>query len=373
MESVNITIIGAGVVGLSIAAELSKYHQDIILIEKYPSFGQEISSRNSEVIHAGIYYPAGSLKTRTCIEGRVLLYEFCAKNDIPHRKLGKLIVAVNNQEIKELEKLFADGCNNAVEDLKLITKNEIKELEPNIKAEAAVYSPSTGIVDTHSLMKKLAAHFESRGGLIAYNTEFRAAAKVKDGFEITVKDNKEDFKVSSRILVNSAGLNSYKVSAMVGLVKNEYKLKFCKGDYFRVSGAKSRLINRLIYPVPKKHLTGLGIHATPDLAGSLRLGPDDQYVEEINYEVNPQKARDFYQSARRFLPFLKPQDLAADMAGIRPKLQGPGEDFRDFVIQDETGNGFEGFINLIGIESPGLTASLSIAKMVGEICSPFFN
>jgi len=368
MEKIDIAIVGAGVIGLGIAAELSKSYQDIFIIEKYPSFGQEISSRNSEVIHAGIYYPRDSLKTRTCIEGRHLLYEFCALNNIPHKKIGKLIVAINNQEIKDLENLFKQGLGNGVEDLEFLSKDELKNLEPNIKAEAGICSPSSGILDTHSFMRTLVAQFESRNGKIAYNTELTGVDKAKGGFIITVKDKQEgSFKFHSQIFINCAGLNSDKVSGMTGLAKDEYKLKYCKGDYFRVSSRKAKFIHRLIYPVPKEDRRGLGIHATLDLAGLFRLGPDDEYVQEISYDIDPLKAEAFYESVRQFLPFIQLQDLNPDMAGVRPKLQGPGEDFRDFMIKDEAESGLAGFINLIGIESPGLTASLSIAKIVSGL------
>jgi len=368
MEKVNIAVIGAGVVGLSIAAEISKYEENIFVLERHDAFGQETSSRNSEVIHAGINYPKDSLKTKACIEGKNLLYEFCAKYKIAHKKLGKLIVAVNAQEIKDLENIFNHGFAVGVPDLEFISQDKIRNLEPSIRAEAAILSPSTGILDTHSFMKTLVSQFEENGGSIAYNTELTGIDKTREGFVLSVKDKQgESFKFLSRIFINCAGLRSDRISAMAGLEREEYKLKYCKGDYFRVAPAKAKLINRLIYPAPKKEGAGLGIHATLDMAGSLRLGPDDEYVKEINYDIDPSKAKVFYENTRRFLPFIKLEDITADMSGIRPKLQGPGETFRDFIINDEAGNGFPGFINLIGIESPGLTASLSIATMVADL------
>lgn len=372
MEKVEITIVGAGVVGLAIAAEISKSSQNIFVIERNPSFGQETSSRNSEVIHAGIYYPRDSLKAKTCIEGRRLLYEFCVQNKIPHQKTGKLIVAIDSKETEDLEKLFKHGLANGIEDLRLISRSEIKDLEPNIKAEEAVYSPSTGIIDSHGFMKNLVLQLESRRGQIAYNTKVVGIDKARDGFIVNVKDSNEGpFKFLSRIVINCAGLNSDQVSAMAGLVKDEYKLKYCKGDYFRVHHNKAKYIHRLIYPVPKARRAGLGIHVTPDLAGGLRLGPDDEYVEKIDYNVDAFKKKIFYESVRQFLPFIQPDDLAPDTSGIRPKLQGPGENFRDFIIKDEADCGLTGFINLIGIESPGLTSSLSIANMVTDMAGAF--
>jgi len=368
MEKVDVAVVGAGVVGLAVAFELSKNYKDIFIIEQEDSFGQGISSRNSEVIHAGIYYPKNSLKTQACIEGRRLLYDFCIRNNIAFKKLGKLIVAINEVETQDLESLFKKGLENGVEDLKLLSKGEIKEFEPYVKAEAAIYSPSTGIIDSHGLMKNLALQFENKKGTIAYNSEVIGIDKIKGGFEVTVRDkSKEVFKFFTHILINSAGLNSDKIAAMIGLSKEEYKLKYCKGDYLRVSSGKAKLINRLVYPVPKRAGAGLGIHATLDLAGGLRLGPDDEYVEEVNYNVDKSKISIFYENIRSFLPFISLEDLSPDTAGIRPKLQGPQEGFRDFIIKDESENGLSGFINLIGIESPGLTSAFSIARRVKEI------
>ena len=368
MERVDIVVAGAGVVGLAVAWELSKLNKEVFIIEKNSSFGQETSSRNSEVIHAGIYYPRDSLKTKTCIEGKQLLYEFCSGNNIPHKRIGKLIVAIDKNEVKDLRNLFQHGLENGVEDLKLLSKDEIKSFEPNIKAEEAIYSPSTGIIDSYGLMDNLVLQFRSRHGHIAYNTELTSIDKAKGGFIITVKDNTEGhFKFLTRILINCAGLNSDKVAAMAGLLKDEYKLKYCKGDYFRAHNNKAKYISRLIYPVPKHDRPGLGIHATLDLAGGLRLGPDDEYVKDIDYNIDDAKKKLFYESVKEFLPFIDAGDLTPDTSGIRPKLQGPKEDFRDFIIKDEIDNGLAGFINLIGIESPGLTSALSIAKMISRI------
>ncbi len=368
MEKVKIIIIGAGAVGLSVAAELSRSHKDIVVVERSPSFGQETSSRNSEVIHAGIYYPKDSLKSKTCLEGKELLYEFCARNDIPHKRVGKLIIALDKNEMKDLERLFSRGRENGVSDLTLISKAEVRKEEPNINAEGAIYSPSTGIFDTHSFMKSLAYIFEKNGGQVAYNTEVTGIAKTGSGYEVTVTDSRKDsFTLKSDIVINSAGLNSDRVAALVGLKKAEYRLKYCKGDYFRLTGSKDAGIKHLVYPVPKEEGGGLGIHLTLDLAGSIRLGPDDEYVETVDYNIDPSKAKLFYESVKTFLPFVEFSKIYPDTSGIRPKLQGDGEGFRDFIIRHEEASGLPGFINLIGIESPGLTASLSIAKMVAKI------
>ena len=365
MEKVNITIVGAGVIGLSIASELSHLYKDIVIVERNPSFGQETSSRNSEVIHAGIYYPLNSLKLKTCLEGKALLYKFCENNNIPYRQTGKLIIAVNKDEIGDLEKLYRRGKENGVDDLMLMTKAEIKKIEPDITAEAAIYSPSTGILDTHKFMKFLGASFKKNGGQIAYNTELTDVAKTAHGYELTVTDNgKESFTFTTRKLINCAGLDSDKVASIAGVDPLEYKLKYCKGDYFRLSSSKAFSLRHLVYPVPKENRGGLGIHATLDLNGSIRLGPDDEYVDKPDYKIDPSKAKLFYESVKTFLPFVKLENITPDTSGVRPKLQGPGEGFRDFIIRHETASGHNGLINLIGIESPGFTSALSIARIV---------
>lgn len=368
MDRVEIIVIGAGVIGLSIAAELSKTRTEIFVVEKNASFGQETSSRNSEVIHAGIYYPKDSLKQITCIEGRALLYEYCARHAIPHKRIGKLIVAVNEQELKELETLYTCAKENGVDDMRLLSKKETARLEPHVNAEAALYSPSTGILDTHAFMRKLALQFESAGGTFAYNTLVTGIDVSGCGFTLTTQDARGNaFTFRSSIVINCAGLQSDCVAAMTGLNRSEYALKFCKGDYFRVAHSKAHRIHRLVYPVPRAHGAGLGIHATLDMAGSLRLGPDDEYVKNIDYTIDERKREPFYENVKTFLPFIELTDLSPDTSGIRPKLQGPGENFRDFIIKEESDNGIPGLINLIGIESPGLTASLAIAKIVGKM------
>lgn len=371
MQSADITIVGAGVIGLAIAQELCGITDNIFVLERNNGFGQETSSRNSEVIHAGIYYPEGSLKAVTCIEGRDLLYAYCTKNNIPHRKTGKLIVATAKEELDALEGLRNNGRANGVSDLQMLGRKEALHLEPGIDCLAALYSPSTGIVDSHSLMKCLEQSCKAQGGQFAYRTELAGVKKSSDGFELSVRDaDGGHFSFCSRILVNSAGLHADKVAVMAGIQEQDYRIKYCKGDYFRVSQSKSRRISRLVYPVPVKYGAGLGIHATLDLAGSLRLGPDDEYIDTIDYSVNPAKQKQFFESVCKFLPFIEMGDVQPDMAGVRPKLQGPGETFRDYIIKDEKGRGLTGFINLIGIESPGLTSSLSIARRVRELIEP---
>jgi len=372
MEKFEVTIIGAGVIGLAVACEIAAVKKNVCVLEKNNSFGQEASSRNSEVIHAGIYYPKGSLKTKLCIEGNALLYETCLKNKIPFKKLGKLIVAVSVSEICELEELFKNAKNNGVKEIEIITEQNIKKIEPNIEAKAAIYSKSTGIIDSHSLMKHLVLQAENKGAVITYNTEVAGIEKLQSGYKISIIDaNKEKFVFMSEIVINCAGLQSDRIANLVGIDidKENYNLYYCKGQYFRLSTAKSKYIARLIYPLPQAKLVGLGVHATPNMEGIVRLGPDEEYIEKnkLSYEVNDQKKTYFYNSVNKFLPFLKENDLSADTAGVRSKLQGPSQNFRDFIIREEKDLGFSGFVNTIGIESPGLTASLSIAKYIKSI------
>lgn len=367
MDRVGIVIVGAGVIGLAVARELSKNHKDILVIEKNPSFGQETSSRNSEVIHAGIYYPRDSLKAKTCLRGKKLLYEYCQKNDIGHKRIGKLIAITNNNERESLEKLFKNGLECGVEDLKIIFEEEIKKIEPNINAKAAIVSPSTGIVDSHGLMKNLLLEFRAGGGQVAYNAEVAGIDKVSGGFKVSVEDIGGLFSFSARVVINASGLNADRVAEMVGIKRDEYRIKYCKGDYFRVHNNKAKLINRLIYPLPKTEALSLGIHATLDLGGGLRLGPDDEYADKVCYDIEESKKGIFYDDIKALIPFISLEDLGPDTSGVRPKLQGPGQGFRDFIVEDESNNGFSGFINLIGIESPGLTAFFAIAKMVGDM------
>ena len=362
-----ITIVGAGVVGLAIAKRASKDFRDVFLIEKHPTFGQETSSRNSEVIHAGIYYPPGSLKSRLCVEGKELLYNYSRENDIPFNNCGKLIVATSEDEIPILEAIQKTAFRNGVDDLSIIERGRIAELEPSVFALKAILSPSTGIVDSHSLMKSYETGLLNNGSQIVYGSEVCGIKKINDGYEITLLDSdKNIFRFTTRVVINSAGLTSDKVSEMVGLEDDKLKISFCKGEYFRLNPPKNRLLNRLVYPVPVHNLEGIGIHVTIEMGGGVKLGPDVTYLESniYDYKVTASKQEAFYNSVRKFLPFVEYNDLSPEMAGIRPKIQKQGDPVMDFYIREESGRGCPGFINLIGIESPGLTASLSIANYV---------
>lgn len=362
----SITIIGAGVIGLALAEELSLNYPDVYVIEKHKTFGQETSSRNSEVIHAGIYYPKNSLKARLCVEGNSMLYEYCQRHDIPFKNCGKLIVATTDEEVKVIDGIRQTAAGNGVY-LEITEKDRIAELEPEIFALKALWSPTTGIVDTHSLMKRFETNTVINNGNIAYGSEVVNILRIDNGYEITVIDpDKAEYTFTSSVIINSAGLSADKISEMAGKHDENLKIHFCKGEYFRVNPPKNRLINRLVYPVPHPNMEGIGIHVTVDMAGGVRLGPDVKYLNlnVHDYTLTHSKQEAFWASARKFLPFLEMDDISPDMAGIRPKIQKPGVPQRDFYIAEESNAGLPGFINLIGMESPGLTSCLAIAKYV---------
>lgn len=365
----DITIIGAGVVGLAIAAELGRDGREVYVVEKNEGFGRETSSHNSEVIHAGLYYPPGTLKAITCVEGNARLYQLGEKYGIGCKKLGKLIVATSDEEIEALEALLEKGRNNGVVALKLLSRSEVKKMEPHINAVAALFSPSTGIIDAYALMGFFAKTAQEKGAKIAYKSEVVGIEKLSGGYRLIVKDSQGVSCLQTRVVINSAGLQSDKIAQLAGIDPERagYKLCYCKGRYFSVGRGKNKLLQRLVYPAPEPEGAGLGVHATLNLEGGLRLGPDAQYVGQIDYRIDESAQEAFYLAARRFLPFIQYDDLEPEMAGIRPKLQGPGEGFRDFIIRHEQDRGLPGFINLIGIESPGLTSSPAIARYVGDL------
>ncbi len=364
---IDITIVGAGVVGLAIASAVAQEGRDVFVFERNRTFGLETSSRNSQVIHAGIYYPANSLKAKFCVEGRALLYELCEKHNIPYRKMGKVITAVREGEIGVIERLYEQGKRNGVEDLRLLSRNELKKLEPNVEGIAGLFSPSSGIIDSYALMKFLYEKAKERGVKFVFNSEVIGIEKVGTDYKIGVREPQDVSSITTHILINSAGLNSGKIAELAGIniAQARYRLSYCKGEYFSVDSRKAGLIRKLIYPAPQQ--AGLGIHAGFDLEGKMRLGPSIRYTKKLDYGVDESQKEVFCQFAKGFLPFIELEDLEPDFAGIRPKLQGHGEDFRDFVIAHEDKRGLPGLINLIGIESPGLTASLAIARHVGEM------
>ncbi len=362
MDHFDITIIGAGVIGLAVAARVSRRRRiNALVLEKNDSFGMETSSRNSEVIHAGIYYPPGLLKTRLCREGNPSLFQYCEKKNIPHRRTGKLIIAVEDSEEEDLLRLKAQAGENGVDDLKAVSASEVRRLEPSVKAIMGLHSPSTGIIDSHSLMRSFMIEAESAGTIFAYRSEATAIAMRQGCYEIEIN---REHRIRSTSIINCAGLYADSIAALAGMDVEGlgYRLKPCKGSYF--SASPSPRLSMLVYPVPVRNNEGLGVHATIDLGGRVRFGPDTEYVTAIDYAVDPGRRGKFFEAVSRYLPFLKEESLAPDMSGIRPKLQGPGEPYRDFVICEESAKGYPGFVNLIGIESPGLTSCIPIAELV---------
>ncbi len=369
MDNTGITIIGAGVVGLSIASYLSESGFDILLLEQHPSFGNETSSRNSEVIHASIYYPANSLKGKLCLEGNELMYEICSKNNIPHVNCGKLIVATNKEQEQRLPQILEIAKNNGAKGVKIVTQKEIEKLEPKVYSTAAIYCPTSGVVDSHQLMQYFEANAINNNAVMLYRHEVIGIQKNTKGFIITVKDDEENiYEFETEILINSAGHNSDIIAELAGIDIDRlgYRLNFSKGIYYRVHKQLEKYPKMLIYPVPPEE-GAVGIHTCPDLYGGMRLGPYDYWVDNIDYSVKDEFRDLFYNSAKQYLPFLNKEDFEIDMSGIHPKLQRPGEPIHDFVIREESDKGLPGLINLIGIESPGLTSSPAIGKYVLNI------
>jgi L-2-hydroxyglutarate oxidase LhgO len=357
-----ITVIGAGIVGLAIASALSEREQGIYILEKERTHGRGISSRNSEVVHAGIYYPPGSLKSKFCIEGKELLYEICAKQNIPHSKTGKLIIARTGAELGTLENLKANAERSGVASLSLMDEAQLRAMEPNVRAVGGLFSPDTGIVNAHLLMDYYLRNAKQHGADIACGTTVKGIERVEAGYRITTMDEAgEQFEFVTERVVNAAGLYADEIAGMLG---DRYAQYYCKGDYFSVNNVRTGTVKRLIYPVPEVNHVGLGVHVTLDLSGRMRLGPDAVYIDKKeDYRVDAAKRDAFYESAVTFLPFLQKEHIVPEMSGIRPKLQGPGEPFRDFVISED----HPGFVNLVGIESPGLTAAPAIANYVGAL------
>lgn len=361
MEKNEVTIIGAGVIGLAIAAEISRPDRNVFILEKNTTHGRGISSRNSEVIHSGIYYPRNSLKASLCVEGNRMLYNIASDHKIPHRKTGKIIVATNRREAVELEQLHANGRENGAKDLQMLNKRQVDAMESSVQAQAALYAPDTGIISVHDLMNFYLTRAQSRKAQVVYRTEVLHIEKEGSHYRLAARhDQKEIFEFSSAVVINAAGLESDTLANMMG---TDYHLHFCKGSYCGLSGIQPGRVKRLVYPTPDANPMGLGIHLTMDLNGRFKLGPDATYIDrKEDYSVDARKAEIFYRSVKKFLPFLKKENIHPDMVGIRPKLQAPGEGFRDFVIRED----FPGFINLVGIESPGITASPAVARHVRE-------
>jgi L-2-hydroxyglutarate oxidase LhgO len=368
----DLIVIGGGVVGLACAAEGAKRGLSTLIVERHESFGQETSSRNSEVIHSGIYYPTGSLKARLCVAANKNLYEECDKAGVWNRKCGKLIVAVEPDEIEPMKKLYQRGIDNGVEGLKLLDSGEAKRLEPNILCVGAIFLPSTGIIDSHELMKSYLNEIKSNGGDTAFGVEFIKGERENGSLNLKLKDNNGDYlKIESRYVINAGGLWADLVAGRFGIdtEKTEYKLHHNRGHYYTVSSQKSKLICHLVYPLPHQHLVSIGIHITIDKAGQVKLGPDTGYLdpsipETEWYKFDETRKEKFFTAVHRYFPALELSDLSPGQVGVRPKLKGSEDQVKDFIISEESEKGLEGLVNLIGIESPGLTCSREIAREV---------
>jgi len=367
-ERVDAVVIGAGVVGLAVARRLALAGLETVVVEAADMIGTETSSRNSEVIHAGIYYGKGSLKALTCVEGKKRLYEYCESRGVPYRNCGKLIVATSPEELAVLEQIQGKARDNGVPDLTPISGEEARRLEPALSCIGALVSPSTGIVDSHRLMLAYQGEAEDHGCMFAFNAPVRRGRALASGFVVEVDDGAGGlYPLACDRLVNSAGLHAQTVArSLEGLPPQSVPPQhFCKGSYFSLLGRQP--FGRLIYPVPLS--ASLGVHVTLDLAGQCRFGPDQEWVESIDYDVDPRRAEVFYEAVRRYWPGLPDGALQPAYSGMRPKIQGPDEPARDFMIQGPEAHGLAGLVNLYGIESPGLTASLAIADRVARALS----
>jgi L-2-hydroxyglutarate oxidase LhgO len=366
-ESVECIVIGAGVVGLAIARTMASRGLETIVVESANSIGTGTSSRNSEVIHAGIYYPKGSLKARFCVDGRKRLYRFCEERGITARNCGKLIVATEESQVATLAGIIEKARANGVPDLCLITREEALVMEPNLNCVAAVHSPSTGVVDSHSFMLALQGDAEAAGAMLAFNSPLLEGSCDADGITVTC-GGEEAMELRAGIVINSAGLYAQELARkFAGLPLDTVPPTFyCKGNYYSLSGKSP--FSRLIYPVPEA--AGLGVHLTIDLGGQTRFGPDVEWIDALDYQVDPGRAAGFYSEIRKYWPALPDGALQPGYCGIRPKIQAPHEAARDFVIHGPETHGVPGLVNLYGIESPGLTSALAIAEHVAHLVLP---
>lgn len=366
MDKVDCVVIGAGVVGLAVARTLAMTGREVVILESERAIGTGTSSRNSEVIHGGIYYPPGSLKARLCVEGKHRLYDFCASHGVEHRRCGKLIVATTDHQVGELEAIAANARDSGVDDLQWLSASDVTRLEPELHAFGALLSPSTGIVDSHGLMLALQGGAENAGAMLAFDARVVGArvghAGHADGIELDVLTDGATSTLLASTVVNSAGLYAVDIArTFVGLAPEHIPQRYyAKGSYFTC--AQRAPFSHLIYPVPEPG--GLGVHLTLDLAGQARFGPNVQWIDEIDYTVNPADSDGFYAAVRRYWPTLADGALQPGYAGIRPKISGPSEAAADFRIDGPAVHGVAGLVNLFGIESPGLTASLAIAEAV---------
>ncbi len=362
MDRTDCVVVGAGVVGLAVARALARAGREVIVLEAEGRIGSHTSSRNSEVIHAGIYYPRGSLKARLCVAGRSLLYDYCEARGIPHRRCGKLIVATSEAQLGELSRIRAAAAANGVE-LEVLSGEQARRLEPELACVGALNSPATGIIDSHAYMLALLGDAEAHGATLACGSRVKCAELHSGVIEVHLEES--DVALQARLVVNCAGLDAPQVSRSIEGFPPRHvpRAWLAKGNYFTLSGRSP--FKRLVYPVPEPG--GLGIHLTLDLAGRARFGPDVQWIEERDYNVDATRAERFYPAIRTYWPGIPEDSLQPAYAGIRPKISGPGEPAADFRIEGPETHGVPGVINLFGIESPGLTASLAIADHVAML------
>jgi L-2-hydroxyglutarate oxidase LhgO len=359
VDEVECVVVGAGAIGLACARALALAGREVVVLDRAPTIGFETSSRNSEVIHSGIYYPSGSLKAKTCVAGRERLYAYCRAHGIGHSRLGKLIVAADESEIAGLEKIAAAARANGVDDLEWLGAADARRLEPALCCVAALLSPSTGIIDSHALMLAYQGEAEAAGAVVVLRTPVLSGRVRNDGFELDI-GGAEPGRLRCRYLINAAGLHAPALAAAIDGVPSATvpSTYFCRGVYFTLSGQAP--FRRLVYPVPPTH--GLGVHLTLDLAGQARFGPDTEWICGIDYAVDPGRGEAFYAAIRSYWPALRDGALQPGYAGIRPKINGPDEPAADFLVQGPEGHGVPGLVNFYGIESPGLTASLALAE-----------
>lgn len=364
MDNVDVVIVGAGVIGLAIAAKLSQQFNDVLVIDKNKSFGEETSSRNSEVIHAGIYYPQDSLKAKLCVQGKALLYQYCQERHIPVNPIGKLLVAHGDEEEKQLNKILLSAQANGVDDLSWVDKVSLHAQEPHLRASAALKSPSTGIIDSHVYMQSLLAQAQDNNAMFVEQTKMLSAQPISSGFEVKLVSQDEELAIRCKYLINCAGLHSESVAKTITNLARGFipKLHWCRGHYFSYQGKSP--FNQLIYPIPRDN--GLGIHASLDLAGQLKFGPDTQYINKLDYTFPENLKAKFVEQVSQYFPSLDVNKLQPAYSGIRPKLQAEDDSFKDFMIQTSETHNLKGLINLFGIDSPGLTSSLAIAQYVSD-------
>jgi L-2-hydroxyglutarate oxidase LhgO len=368
MADTSLTVVGAGVVGLAVAARLAVRFPNLVILERRERHGAETSSRNSEVIHGGMYYPEGTLKARLCVRGNRLLYELCERHAVPHRRITKLIVATAPGEVAELERLLVQGRANGVE-LSMLTGEGCRRLEPHVPAVAGLLSPSTGIVSAHGLMDALLQVARAHGAILQAQAEVVGLERRDRDYRLTVRTPDGVEPLTSERVVNAAGLEADTIAALAGIDIDaaRYRQHWWKGSYFAVTGTKARLVSRLVYPVPT-HVS-LGVHVVLGLDGRLRFGPDVDHLpdRQLDYRVAEDKRAGFGVAVRHLVPEIADEDLSPDIAGIRARLQGPGEGFRDFVVAEEGERGLPGLVNLLGIDSPGLTSAPAIAEEVDRL------